>query len=78
MLVQCIEFSVNVHLISIVQEYVQVILRDPKVMSVLSKRRGEKGWRELQGEALRTLFLGLIRAEVRQRVSLAGWSELRP
>ena len=55
-----------------------MILRDPKVMSVLSKRRGEKGWRELQGEALRTLFLGLIRAEVRQRVSLAGWSELRP
>ncbi|XP_073235787.1 dynein heavy chain domain-containing protein 1-like [Porites lutea] len=46
------------------REYVQVILKDPKVMSVLPlKKRGQKGWRELQGDVLRELLLGLIRKE---------------
>ena len=42
-----------------------MILKDPKVLSVLHlKKRGEKGWRELQGDALRDLLLELIRKEV--------------
>jgi len=42
-----------------------VILKDPKVLSVLPlKKRGEKGWRELQGDSLRELLLELIRKEV--------------
>ena len=42
-----------------------MILKDPKVLSVLPlKKRGEKGWRELQGNSLRELLLELIRKEV--------------
>ena len=42
-----------------------MILKDPKVLSVLPlKKRGEKGWRELQGDSLRELLLELIRKEV--------------
>ena len=46
------------------QEFIHVILKDSKVLSVLSRRRGEKGWREMQGEALRSLLLGVVRTEV--------------
>ena len=42
-----------------------MILKDPKVLSAVSlKKRGEKGWRELQGEALRDHLLELNRKEV--------------
>ena len=42
-----------------------MILKDPRVLSALPlKKRGEKGWRELQGDALRDLLLELIRKEV--------------
>lgn len=44
-----------------------MILRDPKVLSVLPlKKRGEKGWRDLQGDTLRELLLELIRKEVHE------------
>ncbi|XP_019630284.1 PREDICTED: dynein heavy chain domain-containing protein 1-like [Branchiostoma belcheri] len=36
--------------------FMQDVVEDPKMLSVLSKRRGQKGWRELQGEALRQLL----------------------
>ena len=43
-----------------------MILRDPKVLSVLPlKKRGEKGWRNLHGDTLRELLLELIRKEVK-------------
>ena len=42
-----------------------MILSDPKVLSVLPlKKRGEKGWRDLQGVSLRERLLELIRKEV--------------
>ena len=42
-----------------------MILKDAKVLSVLPlKKRGEKGWRDLQGDSLRELLLELIRKEV--------------
>ncbi|XP_066302844.1 dynein heavy chain domain-containing protein 1-like [Branchiostoma lanceolatum] len=36
--------------------FMQDVVEDPKMLSVLSKRRGQKGWRELQGESLRQLL----------------------
>lgn len=48
-----------------IQDFIHVILKDPRVLSALPlKKRGEKGWRELQGDALRDLLLELIRKEV--------------
>ena len=42
-----------------------MILSDAKVLSVLPlKKRGEKGWRDLQGVSLRERLLELIRKEV--------------
>ncbi|XP_035689698.1 dynein heavy chain 7, axonemal-like [Branchiostoma floridae] len=38
------------------KSFMQDVVEDPKMLSVLSKRRGQKGWRELQGEALRQLL----------------------
>ena len=40
------------------------VSRDSKVLSVLAKRRGEKGYRELQGEALRSMLFSLLKEEV--------------
>ncbi|XP_048580282.1 dynein heavy chain domain-containing protein 1 isoform X3 [Nematostella vectensis] len=45
------------------KELMQIVLKDTKVLSVLSMKRGEKGWRELQGEPLRNLLLELIQSE---------------
>jgi hypothetical protein len=38
--------------------------QDSKVLSVLAKKRGEKGYRELQGEALRSMLFSLLKEEV--------------
>jgi hypothetical protein len=38
--------------------------RDSKVLSVLAKKRGGKGYRELQGEALRSMLFSLLKEEV--------------
>ncbi|XP_070566099.1 dynein heavy chain domain-containing protein 1-like isoform X2 [Ptychodera flava] len=43
------------------QEVMKSVVGDPKVMSILSKRKGQKGWRELQGENLKKVFQTLIR-----------------
>lgn len=40
------------------------VSRDSKVLSVLAKKRGEKGYRELQGEALRSMLFSLLKEEV--------------
>ena len=40
------------------------VQRDPKVLSVLEKKRGERGYRELQGEALRELLVQLVAKQV--------------
>ena len=40
------------------------VLKDPKVLSVLEKKRGDKGYRELQGDKLRELFVDVIAKEV--------------
>lgn len=41
------------------------VSRDSKVLSVLPKKRGEKGYRELQGEVLRSMLYSLLKEEVR-------------
>ena len=46
------------------QEIMKAVVADPKVMSVLEKRKGQKGHRELQGDVLRELLLSLIIAQV--------------
>lgn len=40
------------------------VLRDPRVLSVLEKKKGEKGYRELQGENLREMFFSLVAKQV--------------
>ncbi len=37
------------------QEITESIRVDPRLLSLLEKRRGQKGFREMQGEALRKL-----------------------
>ena len=38
------------------QDVVQSIRDDPRLLSLLGKRRGQKGFRELQGDSLRQCF----------------------
>ncbi len=45
------------------------VMKDPKVLSVLEKKRADKGFRELQGENLRSMFFELITKEVRISIS---------
>nr|XP_018667303.2 dynein heavy chain domain-containing protein 1-like [Ciona intestinalis] len=35
------------------REFIKAMVQDPKVLSVLSRRHGQHGWREMQGEHLR-------------------------
>ena len=41
------------------------VSQDSKVLSVLAKKRGQKGYRELQGETLRSMLFSLLKEEVR-------------
>ncbi|KAH3716379.1 hypothetical protein DPMN_059101 [Dreissena polymorpha] len=43
----------------------RVVSNDSKVLTVINRRRGEKGYRLLQGDNLRSLFLTLIQMEVK-------------
>nr|XP_039270899.1 dynein heavy chain domain-containing protein 1-like isoform X1 [Styela clava] len=45
------------------RDYVRAMINDPKVLSVLSRRHGQKGWRELQGENLRKHILSCIQMQ---------------
>lgn len=42
----------------------RVVSNDSKVLTVINHRRGEKGYRLLQGDNLRGLFLQLIQMQV--------------
>ncbi|XP_071803571.1 dynein heavy chain domain-containing protein 1-like isoform X3 [Asterias amurensis] len=42
------------------QDIMKAVVTDPKVMSVLEKRKGQKGYREIQGDVLRELLASLI------------------
>ena len=42
----------------------QLVACDPKVTSIMTKARGEKGYRVLQGERLRNLLNEIIQEEV--------------
>ena len=42
----------------------RVVSNDSKVLTVINRRRGEKGYRLLQGDNLRSLFLQLIQLQV--------------
>ena len=37
---------------------------DSKVLNILEKKRGDKGWREYQGSRLKELLLSLIEKQV--------------
>ena len=45
----------------------KAVVTDPKVMSVLEKRKGQKGYREIQGDVFRELLLSLISTQVRSQ-----------
>lgn len=52
------------NLIFVFQEIMKAIVADPKVLSILNKRKGQKGWRELQGDNLKDVLLSVIQTEV--------------
>jgi len=43
----------------------RVVSNDSKVLTVINRQRGVKGYRLLQGDNLRGLFLELVRIQVR-------------
>lgn len=45
----------------------RVVSNDSKVLSVVNRRRGEKGYRLLQGDNLRSLFLSLTQQMVSEQ-----------
>jgi hypothetical protein len=46
------------------KDWMRVVSNDSKILSVVNRRRGEKGYRLLQGDNLRSLLLSLIRQQV--------------
>lgn len=46
----------------------RVVSLDSKVMTVVHRKRGEKGYRLLQGDNLRALLLNLIQKQVNKEV----------
>ena len=60
--VLCMLSSVLVTFMSLVtceQDFMHAVAADPKVMSILTKNRGEKGYRFHQGSRLRLLLTSL-------------------
>ncbi|KAL3832089.1 hypothetical protein ACJMK2_023767 [Sinanodonta woodiana] len=57
---QAKEFE-NVH--AKVKDWMRVVSNDSKVLTVVNRRRGEKGYRLLQGDNLRSLFLQLTQQQ---------------
>ncbi|XP_038044677.1 dynein heavy chain domain-containing protein 1-like [Patiria miniata] len=55
------------------QEIMKAVVADPKVLSVLEKRKGQKGHRELQGDTLRELLSSLI---IKEEELLKGLTSL--
>ncbi|XP_060599368.1 dynein heavy chain domain-containing protein 1-like [Ruditapes philippinarum] len=45
------------------KDWMRVVSNDSKVLTVINRRRGEKGYRLLQGDNLRALFLQLIQTQ---------------
>ncbi|XP_052095798.1 dynein heavy chain domain-containing protein 1-like isoform X11 [Mytilus californianus] len=45
------------------KDWMRVVSNDSKVLTVVNRKRGEKGYRLLQGDNLRTLFLSLIQSK---------------
>ncbi|XP_077979356.1 dynein heavy chain domain-containing protein 1-like [Glandiceps talaboti] len=43
------------------QEVMKSVVGDPRVLSILNKRKGQKGWREMQGDVLKKVYQTLIR-----------------
>ena len=50
--------------VALLQDWMRVVSNDSKVLSVVNRRRGEKGYRLLQGENLRSLLLSLVLQQV--------------
>ena len=50
--------------VALLQDWMRVVSNDSKVLSVVNRRRGEKGYRLLQGDNLRSLLLSLILQQV--------------
>nr|KAG5709415.1 hypothetical protein BaRGS_029264 [Batillaria attramentaria] len=55
------------------KDWMRVVSNDSKVLSVVNRRRGEKGYRLLQGDNLRSLFLSLIQQQEEILKDLEGY-----
>lgn len=55
------------------QDWMRVVSNDSKVLSVVNRRRGEKGYRLLQGDNLCSLFLSLIQQQVEKQPFCYFW-----
>ena len=51
----------------------KAVAQDAKVLSILSKRKGHKAWREMQGDVLREALVHLIAEQVGCKM---GWEGL--
>ena len=51
------------------------VLKDPKVLSVLEKKRGHRGYRDLQGENLRKLLFQLVTKQVTEGIAAYSLGE---
>ena len=59
-----VSWEVGQFYIAVLQDWMRVVSNDSKVLSVVNRRRGEKGYRLLQGDNLRSLLLSLILQQV--------------
>ena len=53
--------QLHVHMV----EFMSAVTGDPRVVSMLNKQRGDRGWRTHQGDKLRDLLTQWIATEVR-------------
>ena len=67
---QAVKFQeLHVHMV----EYMSSVTGDPRVVSMLNKQRGDRGWRLHQGDKLRDLLTQWIATEVSARDLLTQW-----
>ena len=59
-----VSWEVGQFYVAVLQDWMRVVSNDSKVLSVVNRRRGEKGYRLLQGDNLRSLLLSLILQQV--------------
>ena len=68
-----VSWEVGQFYIAVLQDWMRVVSNDSKVLSVVNRRRGEKGYRLLQGDNLRSLLLSLILQQVDSSLIPVFW-----